>query len=132
MEGKVFFPLLIIVCLSFSSGETTFFEEGFGGSFIISGDTNEDASSVYCGNAICDSGEDCENCKKDCGSCSSGGSFGTGRVVDNVSDPGEVVSGVNNVVEVFYSRDRGDMLIIVSVGIGIAVVGLFYLWRRKR
>lgn len=57
MKGSVVFLALIMFISSFSSGNATFFEEGIEIFFIMPGDTNEDASLVYCGNAICDVGE---------------------------------------------------------------------------
>lgn len=71
MEVRIFlFVFVLMTC--FVLADVTFFE-GAEDDFIMVGDTNFDDSSVYCGNAVCDVGEDCESCVRDCGVCEDSG-----------------------------------------------------------
>jgi len=68
---KLVYCLPVVLLISFVSAEITFFEEN-DPEFIMRGQTNENTTAVYCGNAVCDINETCENCVRDCGVCESG------------------------------------------------------------
>jgi len=85
----------------------------------------------YCGDDICDDGEDCDSCSSDCGSCA----FLEGFCGDNICDPGEdydncsadcgappggkskavvfaiiiilILGGIGVVVYIMYNRSKG-------------------------
>lgn len=133
---KLILLTMVMASLSFVLGETTFFEADED-SFIMVGENIIDNSSVYCGNAICDSGEDCESCMNDCGVCPevySGGS-GARRVVSSGSNGSVDIDDINYIDERVYFYDNKAILIgriasIIIVSIG--VFWLFCLWRKKK
>lgn len=133
MEVRTVFLLVMMVNVSLVSADITFFE-GDEGSFIVSGGNNVDATSVYCGNAICDSGEDCGNCMSDCGSC--GGSTGIRtfpvEVVDDVREV-EVEYPFVDVIEFRdYSLVLGAGMTMTIVFVNAAVLGLLLVWGGKK
>jgi len=117
--------------INFVLAEITFFEGNYNEDFIMIGKNNVDGSSVYCGNAICDSGETCSSCKVDCGVCS-GGSFegGSGLVVrddgfeeeENFSE-GDVSRGNG----FLYSPPKEKIFPIDKIILGLVLVSILFL-----
>lgn len=58
-----------MVAIPLVLADTTFFEGDLDNQFTIKGQNNENATSIYCGNAICDKNETCQSCKVDYGEC---------------------------------------------------------------
>ena len=63
------FLFFFVFSISFVAADTTFFENPLETIFVTIDKNNENPNLTSCGNAICDVGENCENCKKDCGIC---------------------------------------------------------------
>lgn len=139
MRVKLILLIMVAMSLSFASGETTFFEGDGEEFFIMDGENNVDASSVYCGNTICDVGESCDNCMRDCGSCSGG----SGRVIANQGDEAGEPSGLDSRVigtpgEIPLCAECNTST-LVAVGVAWSVLaliagamGIYFLRRRRK
>ena len=59
----------MLLFMGMVSSEVSFFEGDYDEDYIVFGKNNFDDDEIFCGNAVCDLGEDCLNCQRDCGFC---------------------------------------------------------------
>lgn len=134
LKKPIKYFLMMMMIFPLTAADITFFEGELEEGFLMIGQSNEDNTSIYCGNAICDKDETCKICKVDCGSCS----FLTGMVIEESPNKQKSNEEINEIQETLQNEVEDNLpqenknLIVIFFGIVILAIFAIVISKIKK